>query len=241
MEEINQIKPHHSELTFYHKRNNLCKEHLNNQYNAKLLDRENIRILTYNIFLRPPLVKNNEDDWKDERLDDFLKMLHNYDIICLQELFGVYNSRKTKLIRAAVKNGFFYFVEADSPSFFSKYISDGGILILSRFPIKKYSSYNFTHGVLSDSIASKGALYAQIEVGNSLIHIFNVHTQASYSNDIPDLFIASFKTRMDQIDQLSKFIRDILLTEYNEKTDLTVLCGDLNVNAMRSEKISIVR
>jgi hypothetical protein len=36
-----------------------------------LLERNYVRILTYNMFLRP-LVKNLDNDWKDERLREFV-------------------------------------------------------------------------------------------------------------------------------------------------------------------------
>ena len=39
-----------------------------------------IKILTYNIFLRPPPVKNNADDYKNERCKIFLKHIDNFDI-----------------------------------------------------------------------------------------------------------------------------------------------------------------
>ena len=41
----------------------------------KFVKRENIRILCYNIFLRPPPIKNNENDFKNERLADFIHCL----------------------------------------------------------------------------------------------------------------------------------------------------------------------
>lgn len=35
------------------------------------------------MFIRPPPVKNNEDDYKDERLTAFIsKEMENFDIIC---------------------------------------------------------------------------------------------------------------------------------------------------------------
>jgi hypothetical protein len=42
-----------------------------------------MRLLTYNLFLRPPFVKNNKDDYKNERGKLFLDYLENFDIICL--------------------------------------------------------------------------------------------------------------------------------------------------------------
>ncbi len=107
---------------------------INHKYieDEKILPRNSVRILTYNIFLRPPFVKNNESDWKDERLADFIKILDYFDVICLQEMFGSFNNRKQELIKYANKSGFFFYFDSPSPSFFSKFVVDGGLLILSR-------------------------------------------------------------------------------------------------------------
>ncbi|KAJ2195639.1 hypothetical protein GGH18_001865, partial [Coemansia sp. RSA 530] len=41
-----------------------------------------LRILTQNMFMRPPLIKNNKSDWKDARLDYFIEhILPNYDVV----------------------------------------------------------------------------------------------------------------------------------------------------------------
>ena len=42
-----------------------------------------IKLLTYNIFLRPPLIKNNADDYKNERTKFFLNEIIDFEIICL--------------------------------------------------------------------------------------------------------------------------------------------------------------
>ena len=181
--------------------------------NNIILNRQHIRVLTYNIFLRPPGIKNNESDHKDDRLNDFIRIIHNYDIICLQELFGSLNSRKEKLIKVAVSNGFFFFVQDNEPSYFSKYCSDGGILILSRFPIVLKASHAFSYGVGSDAIAQKGIIYAKISIGDSYLHVFNTHTQASYINEDYDFFLLSYRTRLQQIKEISEFVNSILKTE----------------------------
>mmetsp|Transcript_5573 Transcript_5573/g.5740 ORF Transcript_5573/g.5740 Transcript_5573/m.5740 type:complete len:488 (-) Transcript_5573:97-1560(-) len=236
----NEIQPIESEHTFYHPKAKLNLNSLTDKLlGNKLLTRDNIRILTYNMFLRPPFVHNNDDDWKDERLEDFIKLLHNYDILCLQEVFGTYNSRKEQLIRAASKNGFFYCVDLEAPPFYSKFIAEGGVIIFSRFPILKYSVHLFPYGVVSDSLSQKGIIYSQIEIGNSKLHLFNTHTQASYNNDLLDLYIATFNTRMDQVNCLGNFISGILKDEYNDKNDFALLCGDMNVDALKYYKIPI--
>ena len=235
-----EISPSFSELTYYHSKSEINKDIIEIKKNKSvLLDRKNIRLLTYNMFIRP-LTKNNENDWKDERLEDFLKIMHNYDVICLQEMFGSYSNRKSRLIRAATKNGLFYYVELSPPDFYSKYMVDGGLLILSRFPIIRYSLHHYDFGVVADSLSQKGIIYVQIEIGEGVLHLFNTHTQASYNNDLYDLFIASYKTRMHQLNQLSKFISTILIKEYVEGRDLALLSGDMNIDALQYHKCDIV-
>ncbi len=77
-------------------------------------------------------IKTNESDHKDDRLNYFIKhILPQFDILCLQEVFGTFSSRKEKLMKSALKAGFFVESSPD-PSFFSTYLIDGGLVVLSR-------------------------------------------------------------------------------------------------------------
>ena len=68
-----------------------------------------VRLLSFNLFLRP-LVKNVENDWKDERLNEFVQCLDQFDIICNQEVFDFLNkNRKERLIKYAKKAGFHFY------------------------------------------------------------------------------------------------------------------------------------
>ena len=56
---------------------------------------DHIALLTLNMFMRPPPVKTNESDHKDDRLALFVKTeLAKYDICCFQEFFTMCNTRK---------------------------------------------------------------------------------------------------------------------------------------------------
>ncbi len=229
MDEFHDIDP--SSCIFYH---SLCELNLNElkpSSNESILKRKNIKLLTYNIFLRPPPVKNNESDWKDERLEDFCKHLHNFDIICLQEMFGAFNSRKQSLIRAATKSGFFFYVDTSSPSFLSKYMVDGGLVILSRFPIVSFSFCPYRYGVIADSLSQKGLLYAKILVKDSYLFIFSTHLQASYFDSGEHHFQVSCETRMAQISQINKMMAGVLEDEKYSQKDKILLVGDFNVDA----------
>ena len=66
-----------------------------------------ISLLVLNIFLRPPLISNNGNDYKDLRADYFAKnIMHKYDIVSLQEAFYSFNSRISKLTKIAKSKGY---------------------------------------------------------------------------------------------------------------------------------------
>ena len=129
------------------------------------------------MFMRPPPVKTNASDYKDARLDEFVKQFDNFDIICHQEVFTTMNTRKHRLITYAKKAGLIYHAVSDIPSLFSGYATDGGLLTLSRFPIIESEFEPFEYGVVSDALSYKGVLYVKILIQNNLvIHLFNTHT-----------------------------------------------------------------
>ena len=102
------------------------------------MDREDVpqvaevEVLCFNMFVRPPFVNNNGDDYKDERLAEFVKIMGNYDVICLQEMFGVYSRRREFLIEQAYELGFLFHAVSPKPGTFSSHYIDGGLLVLSR-------------------------------------------------------------------------------------------------------------
>jgi len=90
-----------------------------------------------------------------------------------------------------MKAGFHYHAQSDEPSLFSSYVTDGGLLILSRFPILEVEFRPFDYGVLADAISYKGVLYAKIEVDGRLLHLFTTHTQATYFGVHVDHFVSA--------------------------------------------------
>ena len=103
----------------------------NKEFEKFLLPRTFVKLLTYNIFERP-MVKNNESDWKEERIEEFKQYFDDYDIICFQEMFGSLNVRRDEMLKNATAAGLFFYSEVPPPQFFAKCIVDGGLLTLSR-------------------------------------------------------------------------------------------------------------
>lgn len=65
----------------------------------------NLRVLTYNVFLRPPPIKTNADDYKEERFRDILSVIDRFDIVCFQELFQTATFRSEDIIEFAISRG----------------------------------------------------------------------------------------------------------------------------------------
>jgi hypothetical protein len=86
-----------------------------------------------------------------------------------------------------------------NPSLFNESVIDGGLLIISRFPIveSRFHPYK-TIAVMSDMLAWKGGLYVKIDmskIGGDYLHLFTTHTQASYYDSPLELFCESYFCR----------------------------------------------
>ncbi|RCI01568.1 hypothetical protein CU097_014297 [Rhizopus azygosporus] len=186
-----------------------------------------VRLLTLNIFMRPPGVKNNANDYKEQRLDYIIEhILPSYDIITFQEAFAFANRRVDKLLVKAYDQGFYHHVA--SPRHYPwELAGDGGLLILSRFPIVQANRIEFSRGVHADWLSYKGALHALVQLNNnSLLHVYTTHTQASYDN-AGSFNLDDTKVRLSQFARVHQFI-----AETAKDDDYPILLmGDLNVDA----------
>ncbi|KAI8084687.1 Endonuclease/exonuclease/phosphatase [Halteromyces radiatus] len=199
-----------------------------------LSDTHHARVLTLNIFMRPPGIKNNWSDYKDERLAYIIQhILPHYDIIAFQESFAFATRRKDELIKQArLRYGFNHHIE--SPRKYPWDISvDGGLLILSKFRITRSNIIQYPRGTHSDWLSRKGALHALIELNPSRrFHMYTTHTQASY--DLNNIINAGDTLiRLEQFAQLHEFISNTARTDQGGDADEApiLILGDLNVDA----------
>ncbi|EDR22304.1 hypothetical protein, conserved [Entamoeba dispar SAW760] len=185
-----------------------------------------IRILTYNMYLRPMLISAAGHDHKDSRLKAFCKeRLKDFDIICFQEVFKELNWRREKLLKKAKKAGFKYRIQTEKP-LFPLFLCDAGLVIISRFPIVENQFRMYTRGIYADAVASKGVLYAKIEVQpEKYILVFDTHTQADYTLD-PEKARPSRDRRMVHIREYAAFVQE----KTTGNNFPAICCGDFNVN-----------
>lgn len=103
---------------------------------------------------------------------------------------------------------------------------------MSKFPILYSQFSSFGLGVFSDSSSDKGYIYCKIDVDGNILHLFNLHLQASYLTPDKSSYFRelSLAARRHQIKVLKKEIKRHLEAHYKEK-DLILLAGDFNINA----------
>mmetsp|Transcript_10763 Transcript_10763/g.15749 ORF Transcript_10763/g.15749 Transcript_10763/m.15749 type:complete len:319 (+) Transcript_10763:27-983(+) len=202
------------------------------------------RILTYNLFLRPPLISTNgNDDYKNDRVKAFLKHIPQYDIIALQEVFGTLNGRQKMIIEGCKKEGLIYYTHL--PATWTKFI-DSGLFIFSRYPIEKSTCMSFSDGNHVDGWTNKGVIGIKIKYPrmtndpirwiskdddtttleqqkpNSL-WIFNTHLQANYDHHHQLSSYASIQKK--QLTQIRKW-----LYKMNKRREPCVFVGDFNID-----------
>nr|CCA16666.1 conserved hypothetical protein [Albugo laibachii Nc14] len=188
---------------------------------------ERLAILSFNIFARPEGIHNGEwfrtGDYKDQRISFLLRKLENYDVALLQEMFEI-GFRQRDFIRRAYKLGFKYHCGSIWPTITDKLLIDGGLLIISRFPIIERDRITFERGLGADGVCAKGVLYAKIQLttrASDYIHVFTTHTQAGESLD-------SWTVRQHQLMQLMSFVKR---KADQDRSNPILLTGDFNLDA----------
>lgn len=119
---------------------------------------------------------------------------------------------------------------------------DGGVLIVSKYPIVKTKEYiysapplgtiHLTTDINWDWMANKGVLYAQIIKDNRPYHIFGTHTQAQYKKMTDAMKKELKQTGINQIKQMAAFIKD----QHIPNTDPVIMAGDFNINQFREDQ-----
>ena len=209
-----------------------------------------LKMLTYNLFLRPPLINNNGNDYKNERTELICKMMEQYDIICFQELFPNYNMRRNKICKKAEELDLIFQARPRNHPLLSAYLVGSGLLTLSKYPIVKNRFFSFKDGAGIDGISYKGILYTKIFTGGSkshsqmnYMHLFNAHLQASYDTHFDEKYCGHYQARLNQVVQLRDVITQCLKSYSNKKSSKNIkikekimIVGDFNINS-RAPKI----
>ena len=182
-------------------------------------DSDTLNILTYNLYMRPPPFLNGQLI----RAQLLPERLHGYDVIVFQEAFD-YLPRRILLQRLAMEYPYQTNVVGSNRQ--SVVQSNGGVVIVSRWPIEgtpSYYVYKACHGI--DCRAAKGVIYARIiKEGKRHYHIFGTHMQADDNG-------SARRERSKQFKELKDFIHSKSISQFEP----VLIAGDLNVNSVKDQ------
>eukprot|EP01129_Flabellula_baltica_P000983 TRINITY_DN10906_c0_g1_i1.p1 TRINITY_DN10906_c0_g1~~TRINITY_DN10906_c0_g1_i1.p1 ORF type:complete len:246 (-),score=49.81 TRINITY_DN10906_c0_g1_i1:27-764(-) len=149
---------------------------------------------------------------KQTRIDQFITVIENYDVILVQELFEFHFLFKNytfidHLVTLAEQIGFEYSF-CDRPDLV--FGQNNGLLILSRYPIVN-TQVVLSEGHWADPGTSKGAIMAEIEFNEKLIALIDLHLDAHF-----------------QYVRRSQFTTIIRAIEEMDYVDGIIVSGDFN-------------
>ncbi|PAJ76246.1 phospholipase [Pseudoalteromonas sp. NBT06-2] len=173
----------------------------------------NLNVLAYNVWaLLPGVVSKSVS----ERLNQIKDKVNGYDIIVFSELFD--NSRR-EIFLNALKDEYPYQTKVVDKL---NSIEDGGVVIISRWPIENEAQITFNDCDAEDCMSAKGVMYVKINKGGNPYHIFGSHTQAwtKEKNQV---------TRTKQFHQM----RDFIDNQYISESEPVIIAGDLNVDKIK--------
>ena len=163
-----------------------------------------IKVLSYNVFLRPSGIMSNfslNGDYKKDRLNTIANIITNYDIVLLQEIFdfNLLSTKKDKIINLVENAGLKYNAYSKNVSF--KPV-DSGLLILSKFPIIEIDSVIYDSCFCIDMLSAKGILYAKVLLpNNDFLHIILRGAGKYYINLKPVLSVKDTKANNPPYDK----------------------------------------
>lgn len=172
---------------------------------------QSLRVLTFNIFMRPTLLFPRDD--QDARAKLIPGEVSGYDAIIFQEAFSDLHREQ---ILGSIQSEYPYQTRILGKD--RALEQDGGVVIVSKWPIERQFQMLYEDlctGV--DCLADKGVLYARLNVNGKPVHIFGTHTQAG-DDQRP--------TREAQLINI-KWLIDTMSIPSDQ---LVLIAGDLNVD-----------
>ncbi|MEW2168126.1 sphingomyelin phosphodiesterase [Streptomyces sp. NPDC007084] len=199
-----------------------------------------MRVLTYNVFL---MSKSLYPNWgQDHRAAEIPKasFFRGNDVVVLEEAFD--NSASDALKSAAsaeypyqtpvvgrAKSGW----DATGGAYSATTPEDGGVTVLSKWPILRKEQYVYKDACGSDWWSNKGFAYVVLNVNGTKVHVIGTHAQSTDSGCGTGEAAAMRSRQFKAI--------DAFLDAKNIPADEQVLvAGDMNVDSRSAEYASML-
>lgn len=199
-----------------------------------------LKVLSYNTFLFNKLIYPNwGQDHRGEAIPE-ADFFQGNDVVVLQEAFE--NSVSDKLQEKAAdryphqtpvlgrsKDGW----DATGGSWSDIAPEDGGVTILSKWPVVHKEQFVYDHGCGADYLSNKGFVYAVLDVNGTRVHIVGTHVQAGDSacgDGEPQ------KIRAEQFRAIDSFLDEKAIP----KDEQVMVAGDFNTDFRGDEYPSML-
>ncbi|OHT11780.1 Endonuclease/Exonuclease/phosphatase family protein [Tritrichomonas foetus] len=188
---------------------------------------DSLRFLQYNVKWTPNIARLGRNEFAKERAEILAQSVADYDVICLNEAYSYIGSPVVQFIKTMKKKGFTYVKRLPPTSIMSFEIVDGGVLVLSKYPILAHDTMTYELNVGYDMAVAKGVLYLRIQTGpGTHAHVFATHLQTNY----PGSYLECRTVRFSQI-----YAFNSLRSRKATDGQPIILIGDLNVDARMPE------
>lgn len=207
---------------------------------AAAADTPSLKILTYNTFL---MSKNLYPNWgQDHRATEIARasFFQGNDVVVLQEAFD--NSASDALAQNASaqypyrtpvvgrsKSGW----DATGGAYSATTPEDGGVTVLSKWPIVRKEQFIYKDACGSDWWSNKGFVYAELNVNGTTVHVVGTHAQSTDSGCATG---EAAQMRSRQFKQIDAFLdaKNIPASEQ------VIVAGDMNVDSRSPEYASML-
>ncbi len=181
---------------------------------------KSLKVLSWNIYMLPPLARITGKRQRAEKIAELLKN-SDYDVLVLQEAF---HPAARRLIREGLGDTFPYQIGPANRKFSVK--TNSGIWILSRQPLTKLGAIDYEECEgFDDCFARKGALLVELEFNGRPVQILGTHLQAGGPHSI----------RHSQYREMRQ-----LLDQYARPGVPQLVCGDMNTNRADRENYEVM-
>ncbi|MEU0630473.1 sphingomyelin phosphodiesterase [Streptomyces sp. NPDC005989] len=207
---------------------------------ASAAETPSLRVLTYNTFI---FSKTLYPNWgQDHRAAEIPKtpFFQGNDVVVLEEAFD--NSASDALLRNASaqypyqtpvvgrsKSGW----DATGGAYSAVTPEDGGVTVLSKWPVVRKEQHIYKDACGSDSWSNKGFAYVELNVGGARVHVVGTHTQSTDSGCKAGEAAAKRSLQFKQIDAF-------LDAKNIPASEQVIVAGDFNVDSHSSEYASML-
>ncbi|WP_406295332.1 sphingomyelin phosphodiesterase [Streptomyces sp. NBC_00624] len=207
---------------------------------AAAADTPSLRVLTYNTFL---MSKNLYPNWgQDHRATEIARasFFQGNDVVVLQEAFD--NSASDALAQNASaqypyrtpvvgrsKSGW----DATGGAYSAATPEDGGVTVLSKWPIVRKEQFIYKDACGSDWWSNKGFVYAELNVNGTTVHVVGTHAQSTDSGCATG---EAAQMRSRQFKQIDAFLD----AKNIPPSEQVIVAGDMNVDSRSPEYASML-